>query len=91
MHEDDEIAWADEPDTTPVKPVVSHSAAPEVSAAGNLNNALRVLIVDDDEEVHRVTLFTLSGLQIDGAKVEFVHARSSEEARDILSQGCASP
>ena len=87
MQEDDEIAWADEPDHTAAEPVASQSDVTLPSSVGRTDAVIYVLIVDDDEEVHRVTLFTLSNLEIDGAKVEFVHARSSEEAKEILRQG----
>ena len=84
VEEDDEIAWADEPSDTPVAMAASESARGDQLCA---KAPLNVLIVDDDEEVHRVTLFTLTGLTIDGASVNFVHARSSEEAEAILATG----
>ena len=69
MQEDDEIAWADEPDHTSTEPVTAHSDVSSPSPAVRSDDAIRVLIVDD--EVHRVTLFTLSNLEIDGSKVDF--------------------
>lgn len=44
----------------------------------------RVLVVDDDDEVHRATAFALGQRPILGRPVELVHARSATEARGIL-------
>lgn len=84
VEEDDEIAWADEPSDSPV---VS-TTGPAVSAAvGGAQPRLKVLVVDDDDEVHRVTLFTLTGLTVGGSEVDFVHAHRSDEAKEILATG----
>ncbi|MGC3963909.1 MAG: EAL domain-containing protein [Rhodocyclaceae bacterium] len=44
----------------------------------------RVLMVDDDDEVHRATAFALRGIDIDGCGLELLTARSAAEARQIL-------
>lgn len=44
----------------------------------------KVLIVDDDREIHSVTLLALSGLIVLGRKLEYVHAYSGSEACNIL-------
>ena len=41
----------------------------------------RVLVVDDDEDVHRVTRFALAGITILDRPIELLHARSAAEAR----------
>jgi diguanylate cyclase (GGDEF)-like protein len=46
----------------------------------------RILIVDDDEQVHSSTLFALSDTTILGRKLDFLHAYSAAEARSLLSQ-----
>jgi diguanylate cyclase (GGDEF)-like protein len=46
----------------------------------------RVLIVDDDEQVHSSTLFALSDAVILGRKLEFLHAYSANEARNLLAR-----
>lgn len=46
----------------------------------------RVLIVDDDEEVHRTTAFALGHRPIRGRPIELVHARSAAEALTILQE-----
>jgi diguanylate cyclase (GGDEF)-like protein len=44
----------------------------------------RILIVDDDREVHNATLFALHDVLIDGRPLQFLHAYSAAEARAIL-------
>jgi len=44
----------------------------------------RVLIVDDEKDVHSATLFALSGLTLVGRPLEFLHAYSAAEARFII-------
>lgn len=46
----------------------------------------KVLIVDDDEEIHTVTCLALSDLVVNGRKLSFSHAYSGEEAIKILSE-----
>ncbi|MDB5800416.1 MAG: hypothetical protein JWL63_1355 [Rhodocyclales bacterium] len=45
----------------------------------------RILIADDDEEVHRATAFALRGVKIDGASLELLHAYSAAEAATMLA------
>ncbi|MFT3733572.1 MAG: EAL domain-containing protein [Rhodocyclaceae bacterium] len=45
----------------------------------------RILIADDDEEVHRATAFALRGVKIDGAPLELLHAMSAAEAKNLLA------
>jgi diguanylate cyclase (GGDEF)-like protein len=58
----------------------SDTAAPAARAA-----AWRVLIVDDDADVHSTTTFALGTLEVHGRPLEFVHAYSAEQARDLLA------
>ena len=44
----------------------------------------RILIVDDDREVHNATLFALHDFQIDKRPLQFLHAYTAAEALDIL-------
>ena len=44
----------------------------------------RVLVVDDDEDVHEATALALRGLDILGREIELLHARSAAEALDCL-------
>ena len=45
----------------------------------------RILIVDDDEDVHAATKFALKGMSILGRELKFYHAYSAKEAQDILA------
>ncbi|TFW32795.1 EAL domain-containing protein [Massilia horti] len=46
--------------------------------------AWRVMVVDDDADVHSTTRFALDSLEVHGRPLEFVHAYSAEEARAQL-------
>ncbi|WP_286240701.1 response regulator [Neptuniibacter halophilus] len=46
----------------------------------------KVLIVDDEESVHRVTQLVLKNAYFDGRPVELLEARSAAEARALLEQ-----
>lgn len=46
----------------------------------------KVLIVDDDPEIHSVTQLALSDLVVLGRRLEYFHAYSGEEAKELLSQ-----
>jgi len=53
-------------------------------AAGQPMQAWRILIVDDDAEVHSATAFVLKNFSYQGRCIEMRHAYSAAEARDIL-------
>jgi diguanylate cyclase (GGDEF)-like protein len=44
----------------------------------------RVMIVDDEPDVHRATTFALAGVSILRRKLEFVHAYSAAQATELL-------
>lgn len=46
----------------------------------------RVLIVDDDTDVHKATELAMQGLLIEGQPLAFLHARSAAEARLLFSE-----
>jgi len=46
----------------------------------------KVLIVDDDREIHAVTTLALSDLVIQNHGLQFFHAYSGEEAKQLLNQ-----
>jgi diguanylate cyclase (GGDEF)-like protein len=58
--------------------------AEPVSTLGKL--AWRILIVDDEPDVHQSTLLALKGVVIEGRRLEFVHAHSANEARTCLEK-----
>ena len=45
----------------------------------------KILIVDDDKEVHAITTLVLKKFRYDERGLEFFHAYSAEEAREVLS------
>ena len=46
----------------------------------------KVLIVDDEPEIHTITKTVLSNFQLEGKKLEFLSAYSGQEAIEILSK-----
>ncbi len=46
----------------------------------------KILIADDDISVHDTTLLALAGVQIHDRPLEFSHAYSAEEARQVIQQ-----
>lgn len=44
----------------------------------------RLMVIDDEPDVHRATTFALSGVKILGRRLEFIHAYSAEEATELL-------
>ncbi len=53
--------------------------------AGGHHTPWRVLIVDDDTDVHRATELAMQGLFIEGRPLSFLHAESASAARDLLT------
>lgn len=45
----------------------------------------KVLIVDDEDDVHRATVFAMRNLLVAGRPLEFLHAHSAAEARTLLA------
>ncbi len=46
----------------------------------------KLLVVDDEEEVHKVTRLVLTGFSYDDRSLEFLHAYSGEEARRMIAE-----
>ncbi len=76
--QDDELVFADE------APVLSGADA-HGDASGS-GGAWRVMIVDDDADVHSTTTFALDSLEVHGRRLAFLHAYSAAEARDLLER-----
>lgn len=53
--------------------------------AGPAKGAWKILIVDDETEVHSVTKLALNGYRFAGKGLQFLDAHSGAEARDILA------
>ena len=47
--------------------------------------AWKILIVDDDPDIHDVTKLALTGLEFNGRGLEFLHAYSGAEAREMIA------
>jgi len=58
--------------------------AETASPAATLPPPWRILIVDDDREVHSATLFALKDMIIAGRALAFLHAYSAIEATDLM-------
>lgn len=75
MADDDKdmlVFLADEPDS--------------VAEQGSVSAVWRVLLVDDEPDVHTATKVALRNLDIEGRRLEFRHAYSNAEARKVLHQ-----
>jgi response regulator RpfG family c-di-GMP phosphodiesterase len=46
----------------------------------------KVLLVDDEPDIHDITKLTLSRFRLDGRGLTFLHAYSGEEAKQVLSR-----
>ncbi|MFZ6863098.1 bifunctional diguanylate cyclase/phosphodiesterase [Undibacterium sp. Ji67W] len=69
---EDDLVFLDEPE---------HD---EFSAASKADSSWRVMIIDDDPDVHSATTFALGSLEIQHRPLSFLHAYSAAEARNIL-------
>ena len=58
----------------------------DTSDANESKGVWRVMIIDDDADVHSATTFALSNLEMQHRPLEFVHAYSAGEARELLAQ-----
>lgn len=76
MPDNDEILFKDELPETPT------SAG--VHAPVSQGDPWKILIVDDDSDVHNVTTYMIKGMQYLGRPLNFLHAYSGKEAREIL-------
>lgn len=70
---EDDLVFLDEPETN------------DVSARTKLAPKWRIMIIDDDPDVHSATTFALGSLEIQHRSLSFLHAYSASEARDILA------
>ncbi len=78
---------AAQPDTEPMEDLLhfAEEVLPDDSSTdASAVQPWRVLITDDDEEVHRATTFALRGLLIDGRPLDLLHASSAIEAEALL-------
>ncbi|MAZ66294.1 MAG: hypothetical protein CMF25_04225 [Kangiellaceae bacterium] len=64
---------------------LSFAGEEEDASPAHVTRPWQILIVDDEEEVHNVTTLVLSGYEVLGRPIEFLHAYSGKEAKAILS------
>lgn len=55
-----------------------------VSQDLSANKAWKVLVVDDEEDIHKITRLVLKPLTFDNCSLDFIHAYSAKEAFSIL-------
>jgi diguanylate cyclase (GGDEF)-like protein len=72
-NDQDDLIFLDEPQDD------EHQGAAE-------GNVWRIMIIDDDEDVHSATTFALGNLEMQHRPLQFVHAYSAREAREILQK-----
>jgi diguanylate cyclase (GGDEF)-like protein len=70
--------------TEPAEQVKLYKSADQSPHPEETEPTWRVLIVDDDDDVHQVTRFALHDTLILGRRLEFLEARSAAEAERIL-------
>jgi len=79
----DDLVFAAEADPASLSalPAAGKPAAPDCPGA-----SWRILVVDDDADVHSTTTFALAGVEMEGRPLEFLHAYSSHEAYELLAR-----
>lgn len=73
----------------PVNPLFARKSSvikPDKISETEVELGYKVLIIDDETEVHRVTDLTLKRFRFDGKKIRFLHAYSATEAKEMFSQ-----
>ncbi|ASP38620.1 phosphodiesterase [Bacterioplanes sanyensis] len=58
----------------------------KVSQNRETGSPWRVLVADDEPDVHRITRMVLNGFRFDGRKVELISAYSGEEACEVMAK-----
>lgn len=63
--------------------IVFLTEAEEGNSAQSIISPWKILIADDDSNVHDTTVLALSGVEIHGKPLEFLHAFSAKEAQEV--------
>jgi diguanylate cyclase (GGDEF)-like protein len=77
-----ELSHSAEDDLIFLDELETHEASP---ASKNLST-WKIMVIDDDPDVHSATTFALGSLEIQSRSLSFLHAYSAAEARQILDQ-----
>jgi response regulator RpfG family c-di-GMP phosphodiesterase len=83
---DKEITFTTNDDTLDELVFADEAGGALAAETGAANHSWELLIVDDEEDVHRVTRMVLGDFNFMGRGVTFHHAYSGEEAKGILRQ-----
>ena len=100
IHEDDdELIFADEDDEELVfideneKKLISPTnnsgklIIPEIKRlTQTTEDSWKILVVDDESEIHNVTKLVLNDLSCEGKPISFINAYSAEEAKVLIAQ-----
>jgi len=81
QNNDDELIFAPEDDE-----IIFAEENEDKEAEENEAETWKVMIVDDDEQVHQVTQLSLGDFRFEGKSINFVSAYSGEEAKKVISQ-----
>jgi signal transduction histidine kinase len=81
QNNDDELIFAPEDDE-----VIFAEENEEKEAEENETEAWKVMLVDDDKNVHQVTELALRDFTFEGKPLQFIFALSGEEAKQLISQ-----
>jgi diguanylate cyclase (GGDEF)-like protein len=63
-----------------------HPSSGLSDVTGNKPLSWRIMIIDDDDDVHSATTFALGSLEIQHRPLSFLHAYSAKESLEILQQ-----
>ncbi|NVO06747.1 MAG: diguanylate phosphodiesterase, partial [Rhodoferax sp.] len=66
------------------EPEFEFESEADVRPHGTTQEAWRVLLVDDDPDVHKATVFAVGAHRFAGRPVKFLHAYNAAQARDLL-------
>jgi diguanylate cyclase (GGDEF)-like protein len=70
----------------PPNDLVVFRSEPENHRSADNTEPWKILVVDDDEQVHKVTSLALSDVKILDAPLTFIHAYSAAEAKGVLER-----
>ena len=59
--------------------------APDAPEAVEVRDVWKILLVDDDEDIHRVLHMALRNMRVEDRALQLLDARSGKEARDMLA------
>ncbi|HEY9623516.1 MAG TPA: MarR family transcriptional regulator [Crinalium sp.] len=77
----DELVFADEPED-----LIFAEELAETDTQSPPEQTWKILIVDDDPEVHNVTKLALSDFSFEGRSLSFISAYSAQEAKRLIQQ-----